>query len=452
MPDAEPSPFFLGWYRPLKEMGGRFSLPKANTLRGVFYRFVWEGAFASVFTIPTQGGLLIAFATFLNASHWQVSLISAMVFVVMPMQSFLGKYLNHYESRKKNTLVTAVIGRFLWIGPMILAITYPQGAVWWLLLFVFLMNLSLTLSVLCWLSWVGDLISKEIRGRFFGARQRWMSVSNVILFISAGLFMDWMKSRHQEGLGYYFLGIVSLTAGIVSLYLMLQVPRRLREKDAVNSNEYGLSIAWKNHEYRLILYGFGGWYFAIGFAGPYWAVHMLTYLQFSFTLLTAYGALFTITMAFVSPIVGRWIDKKDDLMVLVIGMLCLASLSIFWIFITPSFLYPIIPEIIITAIGWSTIQITSSTIPLKYSNESTRNAYLSALAMVTGVGFTVGSIFGGWMMDSITSYRGLLFSVPLYPTHFAFAITAILRLSVAIYFFIFLKQITSRKLSESPVY
>lgn len=452
MPDAEPSPILLNWVRPLKELSGRFSFPRPDTLRGVVYRFIWEGSFASIFSVITQGGLLIAFATYLKASHWQISLISAMVFIVMPMQVILGKYFNEYPFRKKYALITATIGRFLWIGPMVLAILQPKNAIWWFILFTFLVNLSLTVSALCWLSWIGDLIHKEIRGRFFGLRQRWMSFANVITLLLAGIFMDWMKAKGMEGLGYYTLGIVALIAGFLSIYLMLNIPNTLRLRENFTTQNQSIQIAWKHPEYRYVLLGFAGWYAAIGFAGPYWAVHMLTYLKFSFFLLTGYGALFTITMAVVSPIVGKWIDRSNDFFVLVIGMLCLASLSIFWLFITPQFLIPIIPEIIITAIGWSAIQITSATIPLKYSTEESRNAFISALSAVTGIGFAIGAILGGWMMDTIAHFRGNLYSIPIYPTHFAFAVTAIFRFLIAIYFYFLLKKFLMRKVSESVVY
>ncbi|MCX7835049.1 MAG: MFS transporter [bacterium] len=452
MPDAEPSPIVLTWVRPLKELSGRFSLPKANTFRGVFFRFIWEGTFASVFSVITQGGLLIALATYLKAGHWQISLISAMVFIVMPLQLILGNYLNSYSTRKRNTILTATIGRCLWIGPIILAVLQPKHAVWWFILFVFLMNLFLTLSALCWLSWVGDLIHKEIRGRFFGIRQRWMSTANVVTLVVAGIFMDWMKLQKLEGLGHFTIGTLAILAGLISTYLMIGIPKQLRSRNGVTDQNLQIHLAWKHPEYRSVLLGFAGWYAAIGFAGPYWAVHMLTYLKFSFTLLTGYGALFTITMAIVSPIVGKWIDKNNDFSVLIIGMLCLATLSIFWLFITPQFLFPIIPEIIITAIGWSAIQITSSTIPLKYSNESTRSSFISALAAVTGIGFTIGSLMGGWMMETISHCQGRFLSIPIYPTHFAFAMTAVFRFVIAIYFYLLLKKLVQGVKRESLVY
>ncbi|MDK9701296.1 MAG: MFS transporter [bacterium] len=421
-------------FRPLTRLSGRFSLPPPKSLRGVFHRLVWESSIASGFTVITAGGLLIGLAKYLDAANWQISLLNAMVFLVMPFQTILGGFFNRPPIRKEVVIITAAIGRVLWIAPMMLVLWKPQHAVWWLLIFVFAMNLAFTISQLCWLSWVGDLIAVDLRGRFFGARQRGASIVNIISLLSAGALLDWMRKSGREDMGHFLLGCAAILAGMVSLFLLTKIPRTIRTRTE-KITEFTVDVhPWNDPPYRRVMIGFGCWYTAVGFAGPYWAVHMLTYLDFGYTALTAYGAFFTVMMALVSPRAGKWVDKHGDHDVATVGMIALSTVSMFWIFITKNVWFMIIPEVIVTAFGWAAVQLTSSTLPLRYSNELTRNKYVAHLAMVQGVGFTVGSIIGGSLMDVWASSRGMLFGMPIYPTHFAFAMTAVLRWTTAMYF------------------
>jgi len=310
----------------------------------------------------------------------------------------------------------------------------PHHAILWLLFFVFLQNVAFTVSALCWLSWVGELIVVDLRGRFFGARQRLASTFNVVSLIGAGMLLDKMKADGKEDLGHVTIGAIAVVMGLISAYLLNQVPKTLRPSATVVVEETSKVSPWKDAAYRKIMIGFGGWYAAVGFAGPYWAVHMLTHLKFGYTMLAGYGAGFTIMMALVSPMAGRWIDKYGDFGIVTTGMICLSSVPIYWLFITPAFPYPIIIEIIVTAFGWAAVQLTSSTIPLRYSTPQTRNRYLAGLSMASGVGFTIGAICGGLMMDGIDTARGFLFGIPMFPTHFAFACTGLLRFVIAVYF------------------
>jgi len=440
-PDIDPYSLLTSSMRPLRRLSGLFVLPPRQTLRGAFYRLVWEGTFAQAFLVLTSGGLLIGLAKYLNASNWEVSLLNALAFLVMPFQTILGVHFNKAKIRKKVAILTAIISRVLWLAPMILVLWKPHHAILWLLLFVFIQNVAFTVSTLCWLSWIGDLVSVDLRGRFFGARQRGASIANVVVYMSAGALLDKLRETNREDIGHFVIGAVAIVLGLISAFLLNNVPRTLRPVPVIEEVPDTKVVPWRDPAFRRIMIGFGAWYAAVGFAGPYWAVHMLTHLNFGYKMLAGYGAGFTIMMALVSPFAGRWIDKYGDFGLTTIGMICLSSVPIYWIFITPSFPYPVILEIIVTAFGWAAVQLTSSTIPLRYSTPLTRNKYLAALSLAIGIGFTIGAIVGGVLMDMWDSARGSLFGIPLFPTHFAFAITGLLRLSVAVYFFRLSKQL-----------
>src|ERR1051326_6965058 len=89
-----------------------------------------EGAFAAVM----QGGgenYLSAFAVFLNASAWQIALLSALPQVVGTWAQLLSlKLLNHFPHRKA-VMLTGMTGQALWWLPLLtLPFVFPSHARW----------------------------------------------------------------------------------------------------------------------------------------------------------------------------------------------------------------------------------------------------------------------------------------------------------------------------------
>ncbi len=135
-------------------------------------------------------------------------------------------------SYKQYTLALASASRALWLLPLFMAAYwyrrggaagFPVGA-WCALTALVACAAALfgASSATAWSSWVRGLVPEEVRGRFFGERQRYVMVALVGANLVASLCVDWRPGGSYAG--FALLGVLTLTAAGLSTGLLARVP------------------------------------------------------------------------------------------------------------------------------------------------------------------------------------------------------------------------------------
>ena len=234
---------------------------------------------------------LLAYAIFLSASDLQLALVAALpIFLASIAQLYSVRLMNKMHTRKNATVTFSAIQAIIWI-PVILTYFLNTNKISSLIFFVTLYWIFGLMTNPIWTSWIGDLVPKNVRGRFFGKRSLVTAFYVFISFVMGGFILTYAKGTlGNEFLGFAIIfGLAMLARFISTLFLSKQYEPKLR----INSeNEFSLKDFLfhfkkrfkRGHFNTLVLY-LSFMSFALYLSAPYIVANLLkslnfTYLQF----------------------------------------------------------------------------------------------------------------------------------------------------------------------------
>lgn len=162
-----------------------------------------------------------ACAVYLGASDTLVALITTIPLFLGSCAQVITPVLIDRSGRRRRWYMTgAVVQTLTWI-PMIASVFVRKEIGFWFLMGGFVLYfMALQFSIPAWLSVMGDLVSPETRGRYFGRRT---AVCILLQFVSgslAGLGLWLYKSRGLEPWGYFTIFSAAMLARCSSTYFL----------------------------------------------------------------------------------------------------------------------------------------------------------------------------------------------------------------------------------------
>lgn len=103
------------------------------------------------------------------------------------------------------------------------------------------------------MSWVGDIVHRDWRGRFFGIRQRAASTASVIFLMSAGYLLDKYREVGREDIGHVVLGAIAVVMGTISTVLLSTIPRTIHHSKHIEEHDVSKVKPWKDPAYRKVM-------------------------------------------------------------------------------------------------------------------------------------------------------------------------------------------------------
>jgi len=149
-----------------------------------------------------SGSNVKVFARMLGFGEFEFGLLAAVPFIATFGQLLAAVLIESTGLRKYQFLYCSSIHRLLWIGvaaiPLVLSV--PSDWAVWTMLFVlagsWFMN---ALGAPAWLTWMGSLIPRRIRGRYFANRFRFARGIQIVVVISLSLVLDYVTVRQSDG-------------------------------------------------------------------------------------------------------------------------------------------------------------------------------------------------------------------------------------------------------------
>jgi hypothetical protein len=155
------------------------------------------------------------FGIFLRATTLQVGLLATLPQLFGAMMQWAGaQSMPRFRSRRAVVLTGVLVQASLWIPMACLPFLFGRGATSVLLLIV-LVTLYYGANgavVPVWNSLMGDLVPSEIRGRFFGNRNRLTSVSTFIALLLAGITLHLFERQDMAEVGYLIIFAAAFSA------------------------------------------------------------------------------------------------------------------------------------------------------------------------------------------------------------------------------------------------
>ncbi|MCQ8898075.1 MAG: MFS transporter [Hadesarchaea archaeon] len=382
------------------------------------------------------------FVVALGASEKQIGALTSVPNLVSNLSQLATPKLMEEKSRKKLVTDFILFQAFTWLPMALLALSVflfgLRNAVLPLLVMVFYTG-YLTLGLLvrpAWSSWMGDLVREEERGRFFGRRNRLTGLANLTAVLFAGFFLDAWKGRGHVFLGFAILFLLAMTARLVSWHFLL----RQYEPPFKEKREYYFSFTeflkkiWRrgrrpNRFGRFTLYA-SLMAFTVNLAAPFFAVYMLRYLHFSYSvyMLIVFASSFARLLSM--PWWGKFSDRYGRLTTLRAGGLLIPWVPLLWLLTSnPVHLFTIE---MFSGFAWAAFDLASFAFVYDVVSRQRLGVCFSYFNALNGLGTFAGATLGGFLAE---------LNLGFHPILFLFLLSGILRLIVSLVLLPHLKEI-----------
>jgi len=155
-----------------------------------------------VWMFAVSGSRLNLFGRMLGFNDFHFGMLTALTFLATFAQLAATILVERSGLKKHQFLFCGLISRFLWIVIAMIPLVLPlpsAWAVWSMLTLVLMSSLMLSLATPAWHTWMGDLIPRRIRGRYFANRNAFTLLVKIPAVVFLGLVLDHVTRAGADG-------------------------------------------------------------------------------------------------------------------------------------------------------------------------------------------------------------------------------------------------------------
>ncbi len=374
---------------------------------------MWSAVMGGAMFSLGSGGFMAAYALALGANNLQVGILAALPPVSQVVQLPAILAVERFRKRKAIGLPAWFLGQVAWLPiaatPFILD-TPGTLAISVVIVMLAMRGLFNPVWVTCQNSWMRDLIPQDSLGRFYSRRLATMTAVVVIVGVAGSFFVRWWQdfAPPEESIYAYSWLLLAgwLTFGIIGPILASFSREPLMPPaPALSRSAWSIvSEPFRDPDFRRLFRFLLFLNFAMNLAAPFFAVYMLTRLEFSLPLVIGFTMLSQVANVAFIRVWGTMADRFGSKTVLSLSASLFFLVVIGWTFTTnPDRHFLTIP--LLTALhifaGFATagVQLTIQTIALKTAPEDSATAYIGIAGIGAGLGAGVGPVVGGILAD-----------------------------------------------------
>ena len=354
-----------------------------------------EGVFASA-KVSFGDRFIHPFAIAINTSNPLVALLTSISGLLGPLSQLISAQKLRKFSRKKVVMTFVFLEFLTWLPFIAIAILFSKGIFVNLLPVLLLLSFSIYIimanaSYPSWFSWMGDLVDKKYRGRWFSKRNLLIGVASVVLAVLASIFLDYFKKIDLAMMGFIILFSLALISRFVSwtIFKKQYEPKLKFKKENYFSFWSFLKKSPKNNFGKFTifraLFGFVG-----TISSAVWSIYILRHLGFSYSIyMIILSSEILFSLLFLS-LWGKLADKYGNYKILVITTLFLPITPILWI-LHPSPIYLIFVPALIGGIAWGGFALSTSNFIYDNVGKQKRSLAVSYYTMSWGIGVSAGA-------------------------------------------------------------
>lgn len=374
-----------------------------------------EGTFAMLYSTLAGGMFLAGLALFLGANSFQIALLTAIPAFVTGFGFLSGYLVRRAGTRKWLVIWTAGIGRFVFAVLVPFLLLRRHVGLPLLFAVVAVSSILMSIAGTIWTSWISDLVPEERRGRFFGLRNGIHGLAGVITAYSAGRGMDALKAAGQEQLGYGLAFGLAVLFGAVSTLLLLKQPEPGVPQRPLQSLRETFTGPLQEPQFRRLIIFLVVWFLTGTLASPFYLVHLIKNLHFSFTAIGIYSIIGGTTGILFQLFWGRIIDRFGSRPVAVFNFALVGIMPLLWLFATPTFRLPIWCDALLNGVVWTGASLGLWNLLLDLAdNPERKEGYFAIYGVVTGLGAFLASLLAGTIAQALHGFRLNLFGQDFY--------------------------------------
>ncbi len=365
-----------------------------------------EGFFAQA---QTSLGInyLSPFAIAINASNSIIALLGSLMGLLGPISQLFSSRLMEKYSRKSIVLRAVLYEAFMWIPFILIGILFVKGIALALLPVLLVIAFSIqqivgNTGIPAWFSWIGDIVDKDYRGRWFAKRNLLLGFIGIILAIISSFFLDYFKEQNWTIQGFMVLFFLAMIGRLISWKCFKgQYEPKIKLKKGYYFSFWDFLInSTKTNFGKFCLYR-AFLSFAMGIASPLFVVYLLRTLEFSYAtymIITMAGTFFSLIFL---ELWGKIADKYGNYNVIVSTSFIIPLIPILWI-LNESPIYLLIPSII-GAVAWAGFFLVSGNFVYDSVSVEKRGLAISYYNMLIGIGIFLGAGLGAILIKYINT-------------------------------------------------
>ncbi len=398
-----------------------------------------KGSFGDYYISP--------FAIAINASNSLVALLSSVAGLLGPLTQMFSSRLIEKHSRKKIILKAVFFEALMWLPLIIIALLFYKGILVNILPLLFLLSFSLYIILAnigspAWFSWMGDIVDKKYRGRWFSKRNLIIGFVSVVLAISASFFLNYFKENNWTMFGFIILFSLALIARLTCWKIFKkQYEPKIKLKKGYYFSFWDFVVkAPKNNFGKFSIFR-SLLSFACSISAPLLAVYLLRNLKFDYVTYMIIILSSSVFSLIVLKIWGKFADRYGNYRVLGITSILIPIIPLLWI-LSPLPVYLIFIPALIGGISWAGFNLATGNFIYDNVSQQKRGLAVSYYNMLNGIGIFLGAGIGALLIKFLT----VSFIEPLF---LIFIIGGIARMLVVFWWLPKLREIRKTKKFDS---
>ncbi len=394
-----------------------------------------DGVCASVMS-GVGDNYLSAFAVFLHATNSQIAFLAAVPQLAGACFQFVSVRVLERLQRRKPLIIAGVIGQALtWVLIAATPFVFDHGGVWWLIVGATGYHLLGHFVLPAWNSLMGDLVHPDQRGRYFGRRNRAISVSAFGALCLGGLVLHHSERAGVVTWGFVLVFCFALAARLVSAYYlsrMIEPPYVTRSEDRFSLWQF-LRDGRRSNFGRFVAY-IGLTHFAVQVSGPMIAPYLLRDLSFTYLEFMLATAATVVAQVLTLPWWGRSCDRFGNRHVLQLTGWLLPVIPLFWLVTTN--VYGIIAIQMFAGAAWSGFALAMGNFLFDNVKPAKRPQCVAVYHSANALGVFLGASLGGLLvlvLPQALQVAGIRITL-ISNLQWLFVISAVLRFAVSLKF------------------
>lgn len=371
------------------------------------------------------------YALTMNATTAQIGLLSSVPNFTMSLVQLATPTLSERAGSRKGFILPVVfINALMWLPILLIPYVFHSNQVWWLILFQTLVTAFDSMSNPPWGSMMADLVQRELRGRFFGNRNRIMGLVSMLFSFAAGGILQIFTGNTNLAFSIIFAG--AIVSRLASFYFLSQMNEPLfpaidkKKHDSLLKISKGLlsTNIGKFIVYCSLIN------LTTLIAGPFFTPYMLRELKFNYITYTIINSVATLTTLGFMTWWGRRTDRAGSIKILKLTSFMIPFVPLMWL-VSGNFYWIILAQIL-SGFAWSGFQLSSNIFIYDASPQDNRTRFIALYNALTFMGISLGSLTGGFIAPHLPLIKGSYFLS-------VFLLSGFLRLVVV---FLFLNRIS----------
>jgi MFS family permease len=395
-------------------------------------------AVASSTMTATCDNFMNAFALHLGASSIQMGFLTGIPQLLGSLMQLVSVGLGNWFTRRRIILVSALLQTSLMFGFAVLAALRRPGLVESLIMLVMLYHATSNLIQPQWHAWMGSLVPQKQRGRFFASRSKLTIATSLGMFLFGGVLLSLSDRFDAAWIGFFFLFFISAIGRAFSCFFLWSMhdphlPSDEQRRTPVFATLARFRESMADTTFRNYTIFFAGMQGAVAVSGPFFAVYMLSeldysYLEYSINLMASIATQFLLLRYW-----GMISDKHGNRLVMLLCSALMPVIPLLWLF--SDNYYWLLGAQMISGLAWSGYNLTTANYLYDIRPHQTDFAtYAAVQAGIAAVLVFVGSIFGGYLAH-VAPFLNALLPWPLGSALFiVFLMSGMLRLTVLLWF------------------